>query len=244
MAASNGATNSQSPRPVILCLYATKSRAPALVELFRSHDSQVITSPLDAARPGWVAELEPDLLLLEPSADKRRLLKDCETVRGWTDRPVMVLSETKDEIAVARAFAAGIDEYLVLPVGARELSARIEAMLRRFGRRAAQPDVTRAGGLQLSSIDLSAECHGRKVALSPIEFRLLSCLLSAEGRVVTHEAIMLRVWGAEYVESRHYLHLYIRYLREKLEADPAHPGMILSEWGVGYRLVPPEPAVE
>jgi len=78
--------------------------------------------------------------------------------------------------------------------------------------------------------------------LSPIEYRLLSCLASAPGKVLTHQTLMSRVWGAEYVDARHYLRVYIRYLREKIEDDPTNPQIVLSEWGVGYRLQLPEPS--
>jgi DNA-binding response OmpR family regulator len=131
-----------------------------------------------------------------------------------------------------------MDEYLVLPIGDRELAARIQAMLRRLSQLAGDPEASRAAGLLLSSSDLSAECGGRRILLSPMEFRLLACLASAPGKVFTHEALMSRVWGAEYVDSRQYLHLYIRYLREKLEEDPRKPRLIVNEWGIGYRLEP------
>ncbi len=160
-------------------------------------------------------------------------------MRAQTERPIVVMSERSDELLITRVLAAGIDEYLVLPIGARELAARIEAMLRRMNHYNGLRETNRIGGLILSSTDLSAECNGRKVFLSPIEFRLLSCLASAPGKVFTHQTIMARVWGAEYVDSRHYLRVYIRYLREKLEDDPTKPQMILSEWGIGYRLQPP-----
>jgi two-component system KDP operon response regulator KdpE len=153
-----------------------------------------------------------------------------------------VLSERSEELLVARVLAAGIDEYLVQPIGERELTARIEAMLRRMRRYGGPAQTNQLGGMILSSSDLSAELDGRRTFLSPIEFRLLACLASAPGKVLTHQTLMARVWGAEYVDSRHYLRLYIRYLREKLEEDPAQPQMILSEWGVGYRFQPPEPS--
>ncbi len=237
MATSNDLSGQQQ-KAILLLLYTTTSQAARLVEGLPNGDCEIVTSPLSVLVQQWIQELQPDLILLEPPAEKRKLLQACETLRAWTERPIIVLSGEKDEIVIARAFAAGIDEYLLLPVGIRELAARIEAMLRRFSRYAAASDITDGGGLVLSSSDLSVLCRGRRVSLSPIEFRLLSCLISAVGRVVTHEALMLRAWGAEYVDSRHYLHLYIRYLREKLEEDPANPKMILSEWGVGYRLQP------
>ena len=108
----------------------------------------------------------------------------------------------------------------------------------RSGRVGAVAAPAEFGGMVLSADEQSAEFCGRTFLLSPIEFRLLACLVSAQGKVVTHDYLMSRVWGAEYVDSRHYLHLYIRYLREKLEADRASPRIILSEWGIGYRFQP------
>jgi two-component system KDP operon response regulator KdpE len=94
----------------------------------------------------------------------------------------------------------------------------------------------RVGNLLLSATDHSVVRDGKRIFLSPIEFRLLACLASAPGKVLTHQTLMSRVWGSEYVDSRHYLRVYIRYLREKIEDDPNHPRLIISEWGVGYRL--------
>jgi two-component system KDP operon response regulator KdpE len=185
-------------------------------------------------------ELQPALVLLAPPSGNEHLLEICESLRNKTTRPIVVLSENREELLIARALAAGVDEYLVLPIGDRELAARIQAMLRRLNQSAGHSETSRAGGLILSSSDLSVECHGRRVFLSPVEFRLLSSLASVPGKVFTHDALMSRVWGAEYVDSRQYLHLYIRYLREKLEDDPHSPRLILNEWGIGYRLQPTE----
>ena len=97
-------------------------------------------------------------------------------------------------------------------------------------------------GLELSPDEQSVAFDGRAIDLTPMEFRLLACLVAAQGNVLTHDYIMANVWGAEYVDSRHYLHLYIRYLRDKLETDSSDPKLIISEWGIGYRLQP-APAV-
>jgi two-component system KDP operon response regulator KdpE len=183
-----------------------------------------------------VDELQPDLVVLVPPEDEAGLQESCETARALTEAPLVVLSSRDQEPVVTRALAAGVDEYFVLPMGDRELSARMEAMLRRMERNAALNATRRVGNLVLSATDHSVTRDGRKIFLSPIEFRLLACLASAPGKVLTHQTLMSRVWGIEYVDSRHYLRVYIRYLREKLEEDPNHPRLILSEWGVGYRL--------
>ncbi len=112
-------------------------------------------------------------------------------------------------------------------------------MLRRLHRAPSSGDTRRIGDLVLSTSDHTVTRAGRRVVLSPIEFRLLACLASAPGKVLTPQTLMSRVWGAEYVDSRHYLRVYIRYLREKLEDDSNRPQLILSEWGVGYSLHPP-----
>lgn len=223
----------------LLLLYTDTAQLATLVQRLSSDQYEVISCPVSTPTDGWIEQLQPDLILLDPPEEERQLLKTCETVRARTERPIVVMAERNEELLVTRVLAAGIDEYLVLPIGARELTARIEAMLRRINHDTGPREANQAGGLILSAADLSAECHGRKAFLSPIEFRLLSCLVSAPGKVFTHQTLMARVWGAEYVDSRHYLRVYIRHLREKLEDDPTRPQMILSEWGVGYRFQPP-----
>lgn len=239
MEGSNSSTGGVDTRTRVLLLYADTTEAAALVQHLASAGYEVISCPLSAPTDRWLEELRPDLVLVTPPSEPRELLSACETARTQTERPLMVLSERGEELLITRALAAGIDEYLVLPIGERELVARINAMLRRMNRNVGLEETRRVGDLVLSSVDHSAERNGRKAFLSPIEFRLLACLASAPGRVLTHQTLMSRVWGAEYVDSRHYLRVYIRYLREKIEDDPTNPQIIISEWGVGYRLQPP-----
>ncbi|MCH8025784.1 MAG: response regulator transcription factor [Chloroflexi bacterium] len=224
-------------RALLLLLYSDGGEAAELVRCLSDSDRyDVVTCPLSQRADALLAELQPDLVLLEPPDDEARHLESCESVRRATERPIVVLSRRSDELLVTRTLAAGVDEYLTLPIGDRELAARIGALARRMGGNGETTMRKQYGGLSLSSDDQSVAVDGRKAYLSPIEFRLISCLVSAQGKVVTHDALMSRVWGAEYVDSRHYLHLYIRYLREKLEADSTNPQIILSEWGIGYRL--------
>jgi two-component system KDP operon response regulator KdpE len=129
-----------------------------------------------------------------------------------------------------------VDDYFVLPITQRELVARVRALSRRWQTSRNEQPTLVFDELVLSPDKQTVDLEGRTIDLTPMEFRLLACLVSAQGHVLTHDYIMANVWGAEYVESRHYLHLYIRYLRDKLEADPKDPRLIISEWGVGYRL--------
>lgn len=223
----------------LLVLHADAERAAALSRSLSGAGFDVVASPLSLSREGWVEQLRPHLILLLASKERQAMLDACEALRNESELPVVVLSACGDEQSITRALELGVDEYLVDPVGERELVARIEAILRRILRYRDPEEARQFGDLVLSPVEQSVELRGEKIALSPIEFRLLSCLVSAPGKVLTHQTLMARVWGAEYVDSRHYLRLYVRYLREKLEEDPTKPQMIVSEWGVGYRFEPP-----
>ena len=238
MEGPTGLVQSNERKARLLVLYTHAADAAILLERLPSENYEVISCPVTVLEQQWLEDLQPDLILLDPPMEKKPLLATCERLRAQTECPIVVLSDRSEEVVVAQVLAAGIDEYLVRPIGERELTARIGAMLRRLNWNNGARERTQVGGLTLSSADLSVERNGRKVFLSPIEFRLLACLTSAPGKVLTHQTLMARVWGAEYVDSRHYLRVYIRYLREKLEDDPSHPEMILSEWGIGYRFEP------
>ena len=225
-------------RARLLLLSTDNAHAAALMQLLPDESYDVISCPIPAVADLWLEELEPDLILLAAPTEAAPLIEACEALRTHTTRPAVMLSHQDQEGVIADALAAGIDEYWRLPIGVQELCARLDAMLRRLDRTGGLSETIRAGNLSLSAADRSVELDDRHVLLSPIEFRLLACLASAPGKIFTHHTLMARVWGAEYVDSRNYLHLYIRYLREKIEVDPAQPQMILSEWGVGYRLLP------
>ncbi len=239
MDSPGGMTGGTERRDRLLILYGEAAQVTTLLQTLASDTCDIVSCPLPACGERWVEEFGPDLLLLSPPSDEDRLLQACESVREQTERPVVVLSERREESLVARALATGVDEYLCLPMGSRELTARIEAILRRTGRREVSSGVRQVGDLVLRPDESCVQLNGKRISLSPTELRLLSCLTASPGRVLTHDALMARVWGAEYVDSRHYLRLYIRYLREKLEPTPGDPRMIISEWGIGYRFEPP-----
>ncbi len=224
---------------LILLAYEDPEQSSTLVRwLVREGTNEVLTCPLARAATSLIEDVRPDLILLQAASDADLLIAACEDIRGVTERPVVVLSEISDELAISRALDSGVDDYFVLPITERELVARVRALSRRWhASRVDQPVLTFAG-LELSPDEQSVALDGRAVDLTPMEFRLLACLVSAQGNVLTHDYIMANVWGAEYVDSRHYLHLYIRYLRDKLEADSSDPKLIISEWGIGYRLQP------
>lgn len=198
------------------------------------------SSALEALRSKGIGS--PDAVILDPTAPGIGGIAACHRLRNYTDAPIIILSSSYSEANVVAALQNGADEYLAKPVSNDELAARLRAILRRSSQYEQQQatDALRFGSLEISLDHHSVRKSGRKIDLSPTEFRLLACLVREPGKVVSHRKLMAHVWGAEYVESRHYLRLYIRYVREKLEDDPSSPRLILSEWGLGYRFQPPE----
>lgn len=182
---------------------------------------------------------KPDLLILDlglPDGDGIDLIRD---LRSWSDVPVLILSARSQENDKIDALDAGADDYLTKPFSVGELRARVRALLRRRSRSAeAASPIIEFGTI---SVDLSRRLvvrDGEMIHLTPIEYRLLSCLLGEPGKVLTQRSLLREIWGPAYVESSHYLRVYVGHLRQKLEDDPTQPKYFLTETGVGYRFQP------
>jgi two-component system, OmpR family, KDP operon response regulator KdpE len=181
----------------------------------------------------------PDVILLDimmPGMDGFEVLR---RLREWSTVPVIVLTAKDDEEDRIRGLELGADDYLGKPLSHRELASRIRAVLRRH---LIQPPIQQTQ-LRIDdrlTIDFGKRevfVEGQPVSLRPTEYRLLYHLVQNAGWVMPHDVLLAKVWGPEYSEESHYLRLYITYLRQKIEPDPAHPRYILTERGVGYRFV-------
>lgn len=198
----------------------------------------VETAADGAAALQAAATWQPDAIVLDivmPPPDGLAVLRD---LRGWTDLPVIVLSARGQEFDKVSALDLGADDYLTKPFGIGELLARLRAVLRRAQRETAA--VIEAGPV---TIDLAAHLvtrDGQEVHLTPTEFSLLRALAADIGKVLTHRQLLERAWGGYAAGNTRQLRVYINYLRRKLEEDPEHPRLILTEPGVGYRLRLPE----
>lgn len=184
---------------------------------------------------------EPNLILLELLSSDSWVLSACRRLRDRYTVPIVVCSTSSREQDVVRALEAGADDYLVMPIRPVELMARLRAVLRRMGENApaaANGQRLIAGDLELLLDEHKAFRRGAEIDLSPIEFKLLALLVRETGRPVSHSRLIAHVWGPEYVDCRHYLRLYVRYLRAKVEDSPQSPELIQNEWGVGYRFEP------
>jgi two-component system, OmpR family, KDP operon response regulator KdpE len=158
-------------------------------------------------------------------------------LRTWSASPVIVLSAVGDEREKVAAFDAGADDYVTKPVGIDELLARLRAVLRRAGP-SADP-VLVIGDLEVDVEKRDVRMRGKSVHLTPHEFDLLRHLARNEGKLLTHPMILREVWGPGYGDATNILHVNVSQLRRKLEPDPARPRYLLTEPGVGYRLVNP-----
>jgi two-component system KDP operon response regulator KdpE len=184
------------------------------------------------------ASRKPDLIILDLGLPDMDGIDVLTILRQWTTRPVIVLSARALERDKVGALNIGADDYLTKPFGLEELVARIRAALRRYAQ-STLPDsgnVFKARGLTVDLVHRRVNNSGKEVQLTPIEFRLLVTLVRHAGKVLTHEHLLNDVWGPSYVKSNHYLRVYMKSLRQKLETDPARPTLLLTEMGIGYRL--------
>ena len=185
-----------------------------------------------------IAAHQPDLMLLDlgiPGMDGFALL---EQVRGFSDMPVIILTALDSEDDKVRGLSMGADDYLTKPFGSRELQARIAAVLRR-----AHPSgevrapAFRSGDLLIDFANRRVYMQDTQIHLTPTEYRLICHFAEHAGRVLSHEHLLAHVWGMEYRDDVYVLRAAVWRLRQKIEPDPSQPTYIVSEPGVGYRLV-------
>jgi len=172
-----------------------------------------------------------DLVL--PDADG---IEVCRSLREWSRMPIILLSAVGDEEEKVRGLEAGADDYVVKPFAPRELVARLEATLRRAGADPGEPAI-QADGLEIDLAARTVRRDGAEVHLTPIEFGLLRTLARQRGRLLTHRALLVEVWGPAYADDTQVLRTHIANLRRKIEPPGEAPRYIRTDPGVGYRFV-------
>jgi len=220
-------------RPRVLIVEDEASIRRFLVAALDSHGFGAVEAGTARA-----PEQPPDALLIDlglPDRDGIELIRD---LRRWCRAPIIVLSARGREADKVAGLDAGADDYLTKPFGVPELLARLRAALRRQARAATGGEpLLGCGDLSLGLADHRARLAGGELHLTPVEFKLLAELLRHPGKLVTHRQLTAAVWGPEANEDAQYLRVYIHQLRRKIEPDPAQPRRLLTEVGVGYRLV-------
>jgi two-component system KDP operon response regulator KdpE len=229
------------PRPTILVVEDEPEIRRFLRSSLEAEGYRVAES--STARRGVIdaGTHKPDVVIVDlglPDFDGVEVVRQ---IRQWSTVPILILSARAQERSKIDAFEAGADDYVTKPFGIRELLARIKVALRHAAR-------SQAGGVVLhfdqAVVDLERRTATRDMEplhLTPIEFRLLAALARHLGMVVTHRQLLSEVWGPSHAGDTHYLRIYVKQLRDKLEPDPLRPRHLVTEIGVGYRLVCADP---
>jgi two-component system, OmpR family, response regulator len=206
----------------------------------RKEGYEVLTAD-DGERGVQVARQEkPDLLILDVMLPKLSGLEVCRILRKETVMPILMLTARADETDKVVGLEIGADDYMTKPFSMRELLARVRAMLRRakMTELAQAGDITpvRIGNLEIDAARHRVSLSGKALELSPKEFDLLAFLVKNRGLVFSREQLLEKVWGYDYAGDTRTVDVHIRWLRQKIESDPAHPAYLVTVRGTGYRL--------
>jgi two-component system KDP operon response regulator KdpE len=202
----------------------------------QAHAYEVLEAATAGEGIALAGSRKPDVVILDLGLPDRDGMDVIAEIRSHSAVPILVLSSRSDERGKVAALDAGADDYIGKPFGAEELMARIRAALRhRVQEQGAQP-IFVSGGLKVDLVHRLVSLNGSEVKLSPKEYSILAQLVLHAGKVLTHKHLLREVWGNNSEADVQYLRVFIRQLRQKLEADPEQPALIVTESGVGYRL--------
>ncbi len=202
-----------------------------------ANDFEIVSAGTVAEAIKRVAADSPDIVLLDlglPDGDGKDVIR---RTREWSDVPIIVLSARERETEKIESLDLGADDYVNKPFNVGELMARMRTALRHRMQRKAEPPILRIGDLEIDAVRHRVTRAGAELRLTPKEFELLSFLARHAGRVVTHRQILAAVWGPAHTDDTQYLRVYIGQLRQKIEAKADDPRIILTEPGIGYRIV-------
>ncbi|RKT31731.1 two-component system KDP operon response regulator KdpE [Microbacterium sp. AG1240] len=213
---------------------------PQLVRALRitlaAHGYDVVAAADGAAAIAAAAQTHPDLVLLDLGMPRLDGVQVIEAIRGWSSVPILVVSGRTGSADKVDALDAGADDYVTKPFQIDELLARLRALSRRQVATTDEPTV-RFGDVVVDLAAKSVTRAGATVHLTPTEWRMLEFLARNPGALVTRQTLLKEIWASDQVSDSGYLRLYVSQLRKKLERDPAHPAHLLTESGMGYRLV-------
>jgi len=225
------------PRPAILIVEDEPEIRRFLRTAFGVEGYRVVESATGRRGSIDAGTHKPDLAIVDlalPDVDGIEVIR---RIRQWSPMPIIVLSARVQERSKIEALDAGANDYVTKPFGMGELLARVRAALRHAVRSPSGTLTLRLGNTVVDLEKRTASRSGEDVRLTPIEFRLLAMLAKHLGMVVTHRQLLTEIWGPTHERDTHYLRIYMKQLREKLEIDPVRPRHLLTETGIGYRLV-------
>ena len=227
-----------SAQPQILVIDDEQQILRALRTILGQHQYNITVAHNGEEGLALAAAVLPDVIILDLGLPDLNGIEVCSRLRSWTDIPVIILSAHENEQEKVAALDAGADDYLTKPFSVDELMARIRVALRHR----AMSSGSKTTSIQVGGVIIDLAAHlvtknGSPVKLTATEFKLLGYLAGNAGRVLTHQSILNHVWGYAEDSQMEYLRVYIRQLRQKLEDDPRNPQLILTESGIGYRLM-------
>jgi two-component system, OmpR family, KDP operon response regulator KdpE len=199
---------------------------------------EVVTSKSGASSLRRLFTDRPDLVLLDTNLSEINSWEVCRIIREMSNTPIIMLTANSQKADILKGFSLGADDFVNKPPDFPELIARVRAVLRRYKANRPEEKLT---VFHHPEIEVDWRIHqvlvrGQSIKLSPTEFKLLTCLIENRGWLVTHEELLRKVWGPDYVDEKGFVKLYVRYLRQKIEKNPGRPQLILTERGIGYRF--------
>jgi two-component system, OmpR family, KDP operon response regulator KdpE len=203
----------------------------------RAHHPAIVEASGGRAGLDAVRTSHPDIIILDLGLPDIDGLEVCRRLRAITAAPIVILTARHGEANTVALLNAGADDYITKPFSTQELAARVAAQLRRASTPRNAPTSISADGLTIDHHLRQVKRGGTIVRLTPIEWDILSVLVSDPGRVFTHQQLFAAVWNRPYGDARLYLRVHVTNLRRKIERDPADPRLIITEPGVGYRFI-------
>jgi two-component system, OmpR family, KDP operon response regulator KdpE len=224
--------------PLVLLIEDEAQMRRFLRTALESNDYRLVEAGTAREGLAHAAARNPDVILLDLGLPDRDGLEVARELREWSGTPIIVISARGQEADKVKALDLGADDYLTKPFGVEELLARIRVSLRHAARPpgAVPEPIFESGELRVDLPNRRVWRAGTEVHLTPTEYKLLVTLVRHAGKVLTHRMLLKEVWGPNYVNQAHYVRVYLAQLRQKIEADPARPRLLLTEPGVGYRL--------
>jgi two-component system, OmpR family, KDP operon response regulator KdpE len=229
-------------RPLVLLVDADPLLRRVLIVALRSHGYEVKPAATGSQALHEIGSRTPDAMILDPALTDMDGFDFLASVRQGYELPIIILSARGDEQHQIRALDGGANDHVTKPFREGELMARLRAALRRPVPLSERREIS-VGDLRIDALQRRVFVGDIEVTLTPTEFKLLHVLARQSDQVLTHRQLLRQVWGGARVLEVQYLRVYMKQLRQKIEADPSRPARIVTALGVGYQLVGAEPAM-